>query len=464
LKIELKDLEGCKRQLDIEIPGDIVNKEITRASDEMARAVRIPGFRPGHVPRSVIRQRFKNELRQEAMRNLLPSALETAVEQHSLRVVGEPAVERLDFADDGSLNFSIAVEVLPEFTVADYTGVPLTKRVYKVTDQDVERVIDRVREQAAELVADDTEGREVRDGDTVSADLEGTFVEAEGEPHGHQHEPIKADDVSIEIGAEGIVSEFSDSLRGAKVGEVKTFRVEYPKDFSNPSLAGHTIEYTARIVAIRVKDVPAFDDQFASEHGNEFETADAWRAAIRQDLERRANARTERELEETAMDKLLEANQFPVPDALVDQQAKSLFENLIQSLASQGTDPHTLNIDWGSIREGTLLSSKRDVRTALLIDRIAGNEKIEVSDADVDAEIEKIAEAVHQPVAQVRARLTKDGGADSIKNRIRHRKVLDLVVDAAQTTVEEVDGLDTKTVDTREERREDESSAADQTE
>jgi trigger factor len=454
LKIELKDLEGCKRQLDIEIPGEIVNGEIARASEEMARVVRIPGFRPGHVPRSVVRQRFKTELRQEALRNLLPSALETAVEQHQLRVVGEPAVEKLDFADDGRVNFSVEVEVFPEFTVADVHGLALTKRVYKVTDEDVEKAINALREEAAELVADDTEGREARDGDTVSVDVEGKFVEAEGEEHGHAHEPIDLTDVSIEIGGEGVLPEFSDNLRGLKVGDSKTFRVDYPQDSSNARLAGHSVEYTARVVAIRVKDVPAFDDQFASEHGGEHETAEAWRAAIRQDLERRAEARTERELEDQAIDRLLEANQFPVPETLVKGQAQARLETFARSLAGRGADPRRLNFDWAALMEGARQSSERDVRAAMIVDRVAEMQKIEVSDEEVDAEIEKIAEQLGQPAAQVRGRLTKDGGADSIRNRIRHRKVLDLVVEAAQTTVEEVDGLDTQTAGAEGDRRE----------
>lgn len=446
MKIEFTPLEGCKRQLDIEIPGDIVNKEIARASDEMSRAVRVPGFRPGRVPRSVVMQRYKTELRQEALRNLLPSAVETAVERHKLRVVGEPGVEKLDFKDDGTLNFTVGIEVFPDFTVGDYKGLALTKKVYSANDEDVDRVLTAMREEAAELVADDAEGREARDGDFLSVDLEGTYVEAEGEKHAHDHEPLKADDVTLEIGGAGVLQEFSDNMRGMKVGESRTFRVEYPKEFGNPALAGHTVEYTARLAAIRTKDVPALDDDFAATQAEgKYETAEALRAAVREDLEMQAAARTDQEAQEAVIDLLLAGNEFPVPNVFVDEQAQSRLQNMVRGLANQGADPRSLNIDWASVRESARSAAERDVRAALIIDRIAETEKVEVSDEELDGEIARIAESLGQPEPAVRARLTKEGGADTIRNRIRHRKVLDLVGQAAQTTVEEVHGLGAKT-------------------
>lgn len=452
LKIEYKALEGCRRELDIEIPSDIVKNEMARASDEMARYVRVPGFRPGRVPRSVIRQRYKNEIQQEMLRTLLPSAVETAVERHQLRVVGEPSVTKLDFADDGSLSFSVGLEVLPEFEVQEWRGLEVARRVYTVTDDDVEKVIKDLVEEAADLVADDTEGREVRDGDFASLDMEGTVVEAEG--HDHPHDPLKLDDVTIEIGADGVLDEFNENIRGMKVAEERTFRVAYPVEFPNPGLAGHTVEYKARLVAIRVKDVPEFDDDFAKEHSRDtHETAESWRAAIREQLERRADQRTKQELQEAIIDRLLEKHVFAVPQAFVDQQAQQRTENLMRSLQSRGLDPRQTQLDWGGLITGARESAERDVRTAFIIDRISQMEKVTVTDEELDAEITALAESMRTSEAQVRARLTKEGGADSIRDRIRHRKVLELVAQAARTTDEQVEGVDAKTVDSEGENR-----------
>jgi trigger factor len=444
VKIEVHELEGCKRRLDIQIPANIVNEEVSRASAEMARVARVPGFRPGRVPMSIIRQRFKTELRQEALRTLLPSAVETAVATNKLRVIGEPGVEKLDFADDGTLDVSVLLEVLPEFTLGDYKGIEITKRVHKVTDADVQKVVDDMREAAAQLVAVDDEGREAADGDFVSVDIEGTYVEAEGDDHhhGHAHEPLKADDVTIEIGGANVQAEFTEALRGAKVGETKTFQIAYPETAA-PGMAGHTIEYTARVAAIRVREVPDLDDEFASEYGEgEYATADALRAGVREDLEKQAASRDERDLHEAALDALVAANDFPVPEVMAREQAQQRLQGLVRMLAQQGLDPRGLHIDWAAMREQALKSAERDVRAMFVVDRIAEAEGIAPSDEEVEAEMVRMAEALGQPIEQLRARLTKEGGADSIRDQMRSRKALDLVIDAARVTVEEVEGVE----------------------
>jgi trigger factor len=459
LKIEVETLEGCKRRLDIQIPANIVNDELSRASAEMARVARVPGFRPGRVPVSVIRNRYKTELRQEALRNLLPSAVETAVASNKLRVVGEPGVEKLDFADDGTLDVSVLVEVLPDFELADYKGISLTKKVYKATDADVQKVIDDMREAQAQLVAVDDETREARDGDFVSVDLSGEYVDAEGH-EGHAHEPIKADDVTIEVGGDSVQPEFTENLRGMKVGETKSFRVAYA-DSAAPGMAGHTVEYTARLAAIRTRDVPAFDDDFASEQGDgEYKTADELRAAVRESLEKQAEARTERDLHEAALDALVEANDFPVPEVMARARAQERLQTLVRSLAQQGIDPRGLHLDWAALRDSSLKHAERDVRSVFVIDRIAEKEGVNPSDEEVEAEISRMAEAIGQPVEQLRARLTKEGGADSIRDQMRSRKALDLVIDAANVTVEEVDGLEAEAADAKGERSQESGGGA----
>lgn len=443
MKIEVTTLEGCKRRLDIQIPGPIVNGEIQRASSEMARYARVPGFRPGRVPVGVIKQRFKTELRQEALRNLLPSAVETAVDSHKLRVVGEPGVENLDFKDDGALDVAVLVEVIPDFNLNDYKGIRLTKRVYRVLDADVDKVIDRMREEAAQLIAVDDD-RPAQDGDFVSIDVVGHHVDV-GEGHeGHAHEPLKAEDLTIEIGGEGVHAEFNEALRGMKVGDEKTFRVAYPETGA-PGMAGHTIEYTAKLAAIRVREVPAFDDDFASEQGDgENDTAEKLRAAVRADLEKTAGNRTQSELEEAAVDALVTANDFPVPDILRAEQANARMQQLVRAFSSRGIDPRGLSLDWASIRESAFAGAERDVRAMLIVERIASDAGMDPTDEEVEGEIAQMAEALKQPVEQLKARLTKEGGADSIRHRMRSRKALNLVIDTAAVTVETIDGLETK--------------------
>jgi len=442
LKIEVQNLEGCKRRLDIQIPGSIVSGEIKRASAEMAKYAKVPGFRPGRVPVSVIRQRFKSELRQEALRNLLPSAVETAVETHNLRLIGEPGVASLDFASDDTLDVVVLVEVIPDFELADYKGLSITKRVYTVLESDVDAVIERMLEDAAQLVAVDDEGRVAADGDFVSIDVIGRHLD-EGEGHeGHEHEPIEARDHSIEIGREGVHPEFNEALKGMKVGEEKTFTVAYP-DTGAPGMAGHTIEYTAKLVAIRVREVPEFNDEFASEQGNgQYETTEKFRAAIRADLERSAENRTKAELDESVVEALIDGNEFPVPDAMRAQQANSRMQQILRAFEQGGMDPRGMSLDWAAIRNSALAGAERDVRSMLIIEKIASTEKLDPSDDEFEAEVARLAEALGQPVEQMKARLTKEGGADSIRHHLRSRKALNYVIDTATVKVETVEGLE----------------------
>lgn len=442
MKIEVQNLDGCKRRLDIQIPGSIVSGEIKRASAEMARYAKVPGFRPGRVPVSVIRQRFKSELRQEALRNLLPSALETAVETHKLRLIGEPGVASLDFASDDTLDVVVLVEVIPDFELADYKGLSITKRVYTVLESDVDAVIERMLEDAAQLVAVDDEGRVAADGDFVSIDVIGRHLD-EGEGHeGHEHEPIEARDHSIEIGREGVHPEFNEALKGMKVGEEKTFTVAYP-DTGAPGMAGHSIEYTAKLVAIRVREVPEFNDEFASEQGNgQYETTEKFRAAIRADLERSAENRTKAELDESVVEALIDGNEFPVPDAMRAQQANSRMQQIVRAFEQGGMDPRGMSLDWAAIGNSALAGAERDVRSMLIIEKIASTEKLDPSDDEFEAEVTRLAEALGQPVEQMKARLTKEGGADSIRHHLRSRKALNYVIDTATVKVETVEGLE----------------------
>jgi trigger factor len=437
LNIEVVELEGCERQLNISIPADIVGREVERAAGEMAHIARVPGFRPGHTPRSVIKQRYRSELRQEALRQLLPSAVETAVETHKLRVVGEPEVDRLEFGEDGSLKVTVRIEVLPDFT-PNYRGIKVTRTVYRITEGVVDKYIEGLLDEAAQLVPIDDADHQAVEGDIVVVDIEGHEVESES-----PREPLSVTDLSIEVGSATVQPEFSENLRGVKAGDERTFRVHYPENFSAADMAGRTIEYQAKVVAIRRKEVPAFDDQFVAEYGEgEYESTAQLRDALRRRLERDAESRTERELQEALASELLKLNEFPVPKVMADMQAHQRLSGIASYLKSRGLNARDMALDWESLLASQRGKAEEQVRIALVLDRIADDEGIEVSDEEVEAEVHRIAEAVRQPVPQVRARLTKEGGADSIRDRIRSRKTLDLVVQAAEVAVREVEGLE----------------------
>lgn len=424
------DAAESKKDLTIEVPAEEVRAEFERTYQAFARQARVPGFRPGHVPMTIVKQRFGKDIKDEVLGALVPHALQHAIVDHKLRVIGSPSISEISLNDGEALRFKASVEVLPEFTLREYKGLKLTKRIVRIRDEDVDRVLATWRERAAQLVP--VEDRPSQDGDFVSVNLRGKYVEpAEGED-------LTSDDVVIEIGAEGVQPEFSENLRGVKAGDEREFRVAYPENFTSPGLAGKTLDFTVSVVAVREKEVPELDDEFAREFG-EKETLDELRADIRADLERSAEARAEMQLRNLAGNKLIEDYDFPLPATLIERQTDELLQEFAYTLISQGVSPQTLReLDWEKHRAAARERAEQQVRTALIIERISEQEKIAVSREEIEAEIERMAESTGESVEAMTARLTKEDRLSSIESRLRYQKTLEFLVSNAEVTIEEV--------------------------
>jgi trigger factor len=417
-----------------------------RIAGELSRKIRVPGFRPGHVPKSVVKTRFRKELRDEVVSQLLPQAFGDAVKERELRVVGEPGLEELAFGDDESINVLFSFEVAPSFELADYKNIELVKPIYKVTDEDINKALDSLRDKHAELVP--VEDRPSTSGDIVSVNMEGHLRGAGGEIEagteaaaGATRDQLSRREYDINLGGEGVLAEFTSALTGKQVGDTASFSVDYPEDYSSKSLAGRHVEYTGELIAVRRKQLPALDDEFASITNDEFKTLDDLKAHIRSDLERHSAERTAGELQSAARDQLLDRNRFDVPLVMVEQQMDGFLKSFARQMAQHYANPAQLKIDWQAIRESQRERAEKAVRWAFVMNRIAQLEKIEATDEDVDAEIVRIAAAVNKAPAAVRANLTKENGLDSIKEQIENRKALDLVIASAQIREEEHSGV-----------------------
>ncbi len=491
LNVTVTDQENCKKLLRIEIPGDAVRSELDKLAAKYARSVMIAGFRRGHVPVSVVKTRFRKELREEVKAELIPKAFEEAVSENKLKVVGEPRFDELKLGDDDSLNASITVEVLPEFELANYKTIPLRKHVYNVRDEDVEKNIAQLRDAQAELVP--VEERGAQDGDILTINITGQVpvaaraeaeTEAENgaqgqetaekpdaetddaapvetpeqssqseeasavEGEGSEIEEIKQEDVDIELGGKGVLKEFNEALADVRPGDQRTLTVEYPEEYDNERLAGRTVNYTVDVIAVQIKELPEANDEFAQSVKEEYKTIEDLRADIRSRLEDLARRKSEEELRSAASEQLVDRNRFDVPESVVANQMKTRFNMFIQDLAAHGMDPRGMDLDWESMFETQREGATRDVRRSLILDRIAEAEEIEVSDEELDQEIERLATARNQTAAVLRARLTKEDALDSIKEQVRTRKALDFVIDSAELRTEEVDGLETSAATT----------------
>ena len=436
MNITITDQEQCKKQLRLEIPSETVRAETDKIATELARKVSVPGFRPGHVPKSVVKTRFRKELRDEMLSQLLPHSLGDAIREKELKVIGEPSVEDLKFKDDESIDVTFNVEVAPEFTLSNYKELPLTKRAYKIRDEDVESTIERLRQGHAELVP--VEDRPAQPGDKVTVNLTG---KVEADPGDEATvDDINQQDLDIELGAAGVLKEFTDALTGAQPGDTKSFAVTYPADYKPEQYAGRLVNYTGEVTAIRLKELPAADDEFARSVSEEFNSIEELRADIRSKLEKEADQRTDAEFRSATMEKLVDRNRFDVPEYVVEKQIDARMKAFFRQMASQGMDPRLLKVDWGTVRDSHRERAEREVRGSFILENIAQTEKLEVDDEELSREIKSYAESMGQTEESVRARLTKENSLDSIREQVRHRKALDLVIASAEIRTEDIEG------------------------
>lgn len=434
MKTELVDHSPTRKELKIEIEPAEVRAEYERVSERYASTANVPGFRKGRAPVSVVRSRYKNEIRGEVVQNLVPRALYEAINERQLNVIGEPDIhlensEGLDKIGESPLAVHAHVEVMPEVALGEYKGLEVARRVRPVTDETVERMIEELREQSASLVP--VEDRGAEEGDTVTVNFVGKYIEPP------EQEEIKVEDVDVVLGGENVLAEFTEQLAGTHPDDVKTFRVKYPEDFSAKGLAGKEIEYTATVTAVRRKELPELDDEWAKSFGEEIDTLETLRARLREQLTERARAESDHRLRDELMDKLTGAHEFELPESLVEYQTRKLLEATVRDMFTRGIDPREQEFNWEGVHGVLRAQAEQDLRGSLLLEQIADAEGIEPTDEEINQEIESVAAATRQTPEQVRAVLTKQGGERSIADRLRHRKALALLVEHAKVTDEE---------------------------
>ena len=434
MKTELKELSPTRKQIDIEIESEAVRAAYDSISDRYAKAANVPGFRPGHAPRAVVRTRFKDQIRSELLRELLPDAVQKAIEEHRLEPLGEPELnlentEGLSELGQKPISFNVNVEVLPEIKLGEYKGLEIARRTRPIAEEDVDRVIESLRENSASL--EPVEDRGAQLGDTVTASFHGKFL------NDTEAEPINIEDVDVVLGGEGVVAEITSNLLEAKADDEKTFPVSYPSDFSSKGLSGKNIEYTVKVSAVRIKELPELDDEWAQSLGDEAGSLAELRTKIREDLEAQAKNEAEGRMRADLIRKLVAEHEFELPERLVQHQTEHRFESVVRDMIGQGIDPRNPQLDWDKARDSLKEQAGYDLRGSLLLERIADEEKIEVGDQEIDDEINAVAAASRQTPEQVRAILTKQGGERSIAGRLRNRKALDVLVANARVTDEE---------------------------
>lgn len=413
-------IEGCKHSLDIHIPADAVAAEIEKVVEKVRAKAHIQGFRPGKAPASIIRSKFMGDIRQEALENLIPQYLEKECEKENLRVVSRPNIKDLHFHEGEAVHFKAEFEVAPEIDLKEVRGLRVTYAEPVVTDQDVDDRLDAIRESRAQFV--NVDPRPAVDGDHCLVSLESVS--------GIEGEPMKQDDINIEIGGKDTFQQFSDTLRDAVPGDVREAEISYPENYAAERLAGKTVRFRITLKQIRLREMPELNDEFAKDLGD-FQTIDEVREEIRKSIFREREYQAQTEAKNNLVDKLVEMHEFPVPEAYVDNQIESTVENQLRSMQAQGVDVSKLKLDWAKLRESQVERATKDVKASLLLGKIASTEHLHATQEEVDNEVQRIARQNREPVAAARMKLEKDGRINNIVNRIVTEKTLNFLFEHA---------------------------------
>jgi trigger factor len=411
--------------VEVEIPADEVTRSFRTVVKRYQKQARIPGFRAGKVPESLIRTRFAEGIRQDVVEAVLPAHFRSSIEKQGLTPVSQPQVTDLHLQDGEPLKFKAIFEVLPEFSIEGYQQIKVEKSDISLTDDEFNAELDRVRDSRStmEPVSED---RDLVDGDWAQISFKGEVVGEAAEP---EAQPIEGQDVMIEVGGQNTLASFNDALRGAKPGQELKFEVSYPADFGERRLAGKTISYDVEVKAIKKKIQPELTDDFAKELG-EYEGIEDFRAKLREHL----TGDKERRLKTETRDKLTEAlvahYQFPVPESLVQNQIDARLDRGLRALAAQGMRTEDMRkLDFARLREAQHDSAVAEVKATLVLDKIAAAESIEVSDEELENELQLISMQTREPLETLRERLTKDGALTRIREQLRREKTGSLLYD-----------------------------------
>jgi len=417
MKTELVDVSETRKNLVVEIPTDTVDAEISRVTARYGKAAKLPGFRPGKVPARVVKQRFRGQILQDAAEHLVGHAVEDALTERGVQPVDSPDIQNMVIEEGQPLTFTAIFDVVPSFDPGDLSTIELRRQPVVVDEEAVDQSLERLRERAARF--EPVDGTVVEAGHTAVVDL----IRQGTDKDGRRGEEDRHQQVSIELGASANPPGFDDQVAGMSLGETKSFTLTYPNDYSNPDLAGSTVDYTVTVKEIKRRVVPALDDEFAKDLGD-FESLDALRARVRADLEAEATEASERQLRNDLLKKLAERVPFTVPPALIDREIDRRVQDFARRLMDQRIDPRQTNIDWAAFRQGQAEPAADSVKSAMALDEIARRESLTVTEEDLEAELAKYAEGTGRSAAAIRARLQQDGELPRLAAGLRREKAV----------------------------------------
>jgi len=422
MKANVEEISSIKKKVSIEIPEDQVTQEVESFYKDVGKKAKIKGFRPGKVPRNILERYFKDYVKAEVIQKLIEETYPKALSEADLHPVSPPVIDPGEFEVGKPFQYSAVLEVKPEVKLEGYTGLKIEGKKEEVKDEEVEGRLKALQNLHANLKTI-SEARPIQAGDYVIVDYEASMG-------GKPLEGGKAIDFTVEVGSGQFIPAFEEKLIGLKPEEEKEIEVSFPEDYGYQKWAGKTISFHVKIKEIKEKILPPLDDEFAKDLGD-YSSFEELKAKLKGEIEKEKELGLERQLKDQVMDQLLEANPFEVPESLVEEQTKTLVSDTKLRLAAQGVDLKNLGLSEEKLQEDYKAMAQKQVKTFLILEKIADQEGIAVTDEEADDRLREMSEKMHQKFDVVKRYYEKNGLLPEVKAGIIRDKTLSFLLEKA---------------------------------
>lgn len=422
MNVTVEEISSIKKKLNIEISGDEVTKEIDSLYLELGKKARIKGFRPGKVPRNILESYYKDYVKAEVIQKLIQETYPATLSEKEINPVSPPVIDPGDLEKGKSFQYSATVEVKPEIKIEGYVGLNIEGKKESAKDEEVEERLKSIQNLHAQLRAV-SEPRPIQTGDYVIFDYEARLDKK-------PLEDGKAIDFTVEVGSGRFIPALEEKMVGLKPGEENEIEISFPEDYGYKKWAGKNISFFVKIKEVKEKVLPPLDDEFAKDLGD-YTSLDGLKAKLKAEIEKEKESALERQLKDQLVEQLLQANSFEIPESMVEEQTKALVSDTKLRLASQGISMENLNIPEEKLREDYRTLAEKQVRTYLILEKIAAQEGITVSDEEAEERLKEISERTRQKFDVVKRYYEKNGLIPELKTGILTDKTLSVLLEKA---------------------------------
>jgi trigger factor len=425
VKVSVKDVSGCTKEVQIEVPADDVQTKVDGIYSRISREAKLAGFRKGKAPLDVIKKQYKSAVREEVVHHELPEFFRTALIDQKIDPVAQPQITHLQFEEGSPLKVIATVEIKPEFKLKDYKGLKIKKEKTSVDEEEVDKALENLREQMAQFVP--VEDRPAKQDDLVVIDFEGKIG-------GKAFDGGKASRYPVLLGTNNLLKDFEANLIGIAKGGTKTFKMTFPQDYGKKEVAGQEAEFTVTLYEIKEKKLPMVDNEFAKDVGKS-ETVKELREKLESQIKTGKENEQRSKMIEQIGEKLIASHPFDVPVSLVNMEQQRLVKQGVERLKNQGIDANKLSQDQQKeFVEKLRPVAQKNVQMALIVEKISAAENIQCEEKDMEAYYDKVSKNVNQPADMVKRYLQQQGNTESVKEWIQYEKALDYLI--AQAKIE----------------------------